>query len=478
MDLAATDDTIVAIATPPGRGGIGVLRVSGPEARAIAEPILRLAAPLAAGRARFGDLLDPSGLPSPSPTGPAAKPRVLDQVVATYFAAPHSYTADDVVEISMHGSPVLLETVLQYTLRGGARLARPGEFTERAFRAGRLDLTAAEAVRDLIEASTLAQARTAAAQLGGAVSRAVAPAKRDLVTLVAALEAGIDFAEDDVETMDAARILDAIDRAAAPLRALTETFAYGRIVREGITVALAGRPNAGKSSLFNRLLGRDRAIVTAQPGTTRDLLSERFSIGAIPVDLVDTAGLRELAAEDVHEAERAGIERTRSTVAEAHHVLLLIDAAALDRRQPALQPEDQATLASLDGRPATVVFNKIDLLSIAEQNSLQASFPEAVLVSSLTGAGLEALRRRLEAKIAAERPSDDTTLVTSLRQQAAIDQALASLRSAAAGAAGRVPHEILLLDLHGALSSLDQLTGSTSPDAILQEIFSTFCIGK
>ena len=472
MGTDITNDTIVAIATPPGRGGIGVVRLSGPESRAIAEPILRLTGPLAAGRARFGDLLDPSTI---ALQGDA---RVLDQVVATFFVAPHSYTADDVVEISMHGAPVLLEAVVRYALRAGARLAAPGEFTERAYRSGRLDLTAAEAVRDLIDSSTLAQARTAAAQLGGAISRAIAPAKRGLVTLIATLEAGIDFAEDDIETINAAQLVDGIERAAAPLRELAKTFSYSRIVREGITVALAGRPNAGKSSLFNRLLGRDRAIVTAQPGTTRDLLTERFSLGAVPVELVDTAGLRELAAGDAHEAERAGVERTRSTMAEAHHVLLLVDAAALDRVRPELSPDDRAMRESIEGRPATVVFNKIDLLSMAEHTALASAFPEAVLVSSLTGAGIDTLRERLDAAITAERPSEDSILVTSLRQQAAIEQSLQSLSTAETGARDGLPHEILLLDLHSALTALDSLTGETSPDAILREIFSTFCIGK
>ena len=472
MGTDITNDTIVAIATPPGRGGIGVVRLSGPESRAIAEPILRLAAPLAAGRARFGELLDPATIDRPG------NAQVLDQVVATFFAAPHSYTADDVVEISMHGAPVLLEAVVRHALRAGARLAAPGEFTERAYRSGRLDLTAAEAVRDLIDSSTLAQARTAAAQLGGAISRAIAPAKRGLVTLIATLEAGIDFAEDDIETIDTVRLVEGIERAAAPRRELGKYFSYGRIVREGITVALAGRPNAGKSSLFNRLLGRDRAIVTAQPGTTRDLLTERFSLGAVPVELVDTAGLRELDAGEAHEAERAGIERTRSTVAEAHHVLLLVDADALDRVRPELSPDDCAMRASLAGRPAPVVFNKMDLLPAAEYATLASAFPDAVFVSSLTGAGVDELRARLDAAITAERPSEDSILVTSLRQQTAMERALHSLATAATGARGGLPHEILLLDLHDALSALDSLTGETSPDAILREIFSTFCIGK
>lgn len=467
-----TTDTIVAIATPPGRGGIGVVRLSGPHARSIAEPILRLSSPLAPGRARFAELLDPTVLAS---TGPAP---VLDQAVVTFFAAPHSYTSEDVVEISTHGSPVLLEAILRHATAAGARLAKPGEFTQRAYLSGRIDLTAAEAVRDLIDSSTLHQARVAAAQLGGAISRAVAAPKHGLLALISTLEAGIDFAEDDIETLSAAAILDAIHGIALPLRALAATFGYGRMLREGVTVALAGQPNAGKSSLFNRLLGRDRAIVTAQPGTTRDLIAEQSRFGAIPVELVDTAGLRELSGDPTHEAERAGIERTRSTVAEAHHVLLVVDAATLDPHHPALATSDHEILQALAGRPVTVVFNKSDLVDTAVRTTLAARFPEAQLVSSTTGDGVEALRAALEASLAIEKPSGDTTLITSLRQQAAIEQALTHLVTATAGVKNRTPHEVLLLDLHAALKALDELTGTTSAEAILQQIFSTFCIGK
>lgn len=466
------EDTIVAIATPPGRGGIGVVRLSGPDARAIAEPILRLTHPLSAGRARFAKLLDPAIVDG------SVDPAVLDEVVVTFFAAPHSYTSEDVVEVSMHGAPVLLGAVVRYALSRGARLAAPGEFTQRAYRSGRLDLTAAEAVRDLIDALTLDQARTAAAQLGGSISRAIAPAKRDLVTLIATMEAGIDFAEDDIDTLSSDRIVEQVQQAASPLEVLAKSFSYGRILREGVMVALAGRPNAGKSSLFNRLLGRDRAIVTAQPGTTRDLLSESFLLGTVPVELIDTAGLRELSGAQMHEAERAGIERTRTTMAEAHHVLLIVDAAALKSGQSELSREDQGTLLSLEGRPKTLVFNKVDLLASEARVELASAFPEAIFLSSLTGAGFEDLRGRLYAHVEIERPLDDTILVTSMRQQAAIEQCLLALRAAASGAAHVLPHEIILLDLHSALAALDQLTGETSSDAVLGEIFATFCIGK
>src|SRR5438874_9521527 len=288
------DDTIVAIASPPGRGGIGVVRVAGPEARAIALPMLRLKHDLEPGRAVFGELIEPASnhvgtaaLGCPAEQGSANR---IDEVVVTYFAKPHSYTTDDIVEISAHGSPVVLRRIVDLAFARGARLAEPGEFTMRAFLNGRIDLTQAEAVRDLIESQTLYQAKIAAQQLEGALSRRLQPIKQKLVELIALLEAGIDFAEDDIAVLPDATILQRLYAIRGPLEELAATFAYGKIVHEGLTLAIVGRPNVGKSSLFNRLVERERAIVTATPGTTRDLVSETVAIGGIPVKLVDTSG--------------------------------------------------------------------------------------------------------------------------------------------------------------------------------------------
>ncbi len=448
-----SQDTIVAIATPPGRGGIGIVRLSGPEARAIAAPLLRLRHPLAPAQARFATVLDPE---TQAP---------LDEAVVTFFAAPNSYTAEDVVEIAAHGSPVVLETILRATLAAGARLAEPGEFTQRAFLAGRLGLTEAEAVNDLIHASTLHQARVAAAQLGGSLARTVAPTKRQLVELIAQLEAGVDFVEDDLDLIPQADLLTSLGSIHAALRALAATYDYGRLVRNGFTLAIVGRPNAGKSSLFNRLLQRDRAIVTAQPGTTRDPITESFSLDGIPVQLVDTAGLRDAPQTPEGEAEALGIARTRTHMAEADLVLHVIDAS-----QPP-HPENDATQAALAGRLSLTILNKTDLAP-------SEPAPDTIPVSALHGTGLDILRQRILETLGRTAPQADTAIVTSLRQHTALSEALSALGAAQQAAIGGLPHELLLLDLHAALDALDTLTGTTTPDDILHLIFSQFCIGK
>jgi tRNA modification GTPase len=390
---------------------------------------------------------------------------VLDEAVVTYFAAPHSYTGEDIVEIAAHGSPVLLDYLVRACIANGARLAEPGEFTQRAFLAGRLDLTQAEAVKDLIESTTLHQARIAAQQLGGALSRQVAPMKEKLVHLIAALEAGIDFAEDDIDMLPISEITARIEAIEAPLAALEQTFGYGRIVRDGFTLAIVGRPNAGKSSLFNRLVQRDRAIVTASPGTTRDLVTERVSLEGIPLELIDTAGLRDA----VDEAESIGIAKSREAMAEADIVLLVLDATVL------LHPEDEAAIAAHTTRPLLIAVNKRDLISTAP---LAVHPHRTIETSALTGEGLAELREAILQIVTAGVPSAETALLTNLRQQQAVLKSLAALGRARKAAGAAIPHEMLLLDLYESLQSLDALTGVTTTDDILHLIFSTFCIGK
>ena len=439
----------MAISTLPGRGSVGVVRISGSQAKAIALPLFRLRRPLAPGRVRFAEIVDEGG-------------HVLDEAIVTYFQSPWSYTAEDVVEISCHGAPVLLDFLVRSALANGARLAEPGEFTQRAFLSGRLDLTQAEAVNDLIAAHTLQQARIAAAQLGGSLARQIAPAKANLISLIAELEAGIDFAEDDLDVMPHTSILAAIHRIKAEIQTLAATYRYGRIVRDGFTLAIVGRPNAGKSSLFNRLLERERAIVTAQPGTTRDPISERLAIGGIPVELIDTAGLRD--APD-GEAEAQGIARTRTAMAEADFVVVVLDAT-----QPEA-PEDNAMIAALEGRPHQLVRNKCDLLS-------QHADSTAIWTSAVTGEGLEELKAAILQALTGTAPVADSALVTNLRQHEALAAAVADLQRSVVAGQLLIPHEMLLLDLHAALDALDRLTGATSTEEILGLIFSRFCIGK
>ena len=482
--MALQQDTIVAISTPVGRGGIGVVRLSGTRALAAAAPLLRLRHPLAAGRARFGEIVD------------VATGDVLDQAVVTYFAAPNSYTGEDVVEIAAHGAPVLLEYIVRQCCAGaakdgGARLAEPGEFTQRAFLAGRIDLTQAEAVGDLIGSSTLEQARVAARQLGGALARAVAPVKAELVQLIATMEAGIDFAEDDIDILPAEKIAGNILAVRAPLERLERSFAYGRVVREGFRLAIVGRPNVGKSSLFNRLIERERAIVTATPGTTRDLVTETVAIDGIPVELIDTAGLREAG----DEAERMGIAKSHEAMADADVVLLVVDAVA-----GGMSGEDRAVLERCEsgGSAMLVAWNKWDLVAEKEEaDSFSALHPseqrpvagdpgprndkqKALRTSALTGEGIAELRAAIVAAVAGADAGGlrEAGMLTNLRQHQAVAAALGGLDAASAAVAAQVPHEMVLLDLYQALGGLDALTGATTTEDVLRLIFSQFCIGK
>ncbi len=452
------DDTIVAIATPPGRGGIGVVRLAGPEASPVALRMLRFVggrSALAPHHAHYGELIDPeSG-------------ERLDEVVVTYFAKPHSYTTDDIVEISCHGSPVLLGRIVELALANGVRMADPGEFTMRAFLNGRIDLTQAEAVRDLIESQTLYQAKVAAQQLGGALSRRIQPIKQQLVNLVALLEAGIDFAEDDVSVLPAAETLAHIARIRQPLLQLQEGFSFGKVVHQGLTLAIVGRPNVGKSSLFNRLVERERAIVTATPGTTRDLVTETVSIGGIPVHLVDTAGIRE--ARD--EAESIGIQKSREAMADADLVLVVMDASAA-----AENDLEEQLLTAASERSAIVVENKIDLSTSApHRNGWRLPI---VRTSALSGQGIAELREEILRTVSSGAGRGETGFLTNIRQHQLVSDSLTALDAAERAVNERVPHEMLLMDLYSALRPLDDITGATTADDILNLIFSTFCIGK
>jgi len=483
------DDTIVAIATPPGRGGIGVIRIAGPEARAIGLPMLRLKRELQPGQAVLAELIDSGmcGAGAPAREGilpgsgadhqsiaEVTRPRAaaphehrIDEVVVTYFAKPHSYTTDDIIEISAHGSPVVLRHVVDLALAAGARLAEPGEFTMRAFLNGRIDLTQAEAVRDLIESQTLYQAKVAAQQLDGALSHRLQPIKKNLVELIATLEAGIDFAEDDISILPAPAIMDRIAAVRAPLEELAKSFAYGKIVHEGLTLAIVGRTNVGKSSLFNRLVENERAIVTATPGTTRDLVTETVAIGGIPVHLVDTAGIRKA----LDEAESIGIRKSLEALADADLILIVLD---LTRETT---EEDRELLSQTRGRRAIIVENKSDLA--ASKPSLDEDDLPRVRTSATTGDGIADLRAEILRHIRGNAATqNETGFLTNARHQNYVNDSLAALQAASVAVQNSIPHEMLLLDLYSVLRPLDEITGATTTDDILNLIFSTFCIGK
>jgi tRNA modification GTPase len=446
-------DTIAAISTPLGRGGLGVVRLSGPESRQTAERILRFPHPPEwhPWTSALAELTDAEG-------------RTVDQVVVSFFARPRSYTAEDVVEISCHGSPAILRWAVERACANGARLAEPGEFTLRAFLNGRIDLPQAEAVRDLIDATTLYQARVAAQQAGGALSRRLAPSKEKLLELISLLEVGIDFAEDDVPVASDAEILARLDPLTAQLRQLVESFTYGKLVHDGLTLAIVGRPNVGKSSLFNRLLDQDRAIVTEIPGTTRDLVSEVASLGGIPIKFVDTAGIR--ASRD--RVESLGVERSYEAIADADVTLVVVDLSA------PVEAADQELLARAAGAGRLVVAgNKCDRAPCATPE------PGWVVVSAREGTGIETLRERILQTVApGGAVEQDAGFLTSIRHAQLLREAVSHLEQAHGAARAHIPHEMLLVDLYAALQSIDALTGATTADDILNRIFSTFCVGK
>jgi tRNA modification GTPase len=481
-----------------------MVRLSGPDALTIAGRLVRLRGPLEHARARRGRVVDPRDA---AVTGGEAG--TIDEAMVTAFFAPHSYTGETLVEIAAHGSPVVLEAMVRGALEQGARLglavrlARAGEFTQRAFFSGRLDLTQAEAVQDLIAAQTLDQARVAAQQMGGAISQRVMPAKGELLHLIALLEAGMDFASgelDDVEIVPPAQIAAAIAGVQEPLEELAASFRRGVLLRHGAAIALIGPPNAGKSSLFNRLLERERAIVTPLPGTTRDTVEESLALGGIPLRLIDTAGLRsgvgtaESAVIDL--AEQQGIARSREALADADLVLLIHDAT---QAMTAGERELAASLAEPGlGRPHLLIENKVDLLGLdASGDGDDAAGTGAthgvdavartgagmgaggrIRTSALTGVGLDELRSAILAQLGASGSLAESGSLNNLRQQEAVGETLGALAAAAAANDSGLPHEMILMDLHTALRALDSLTGATTPDEILARIFSTFCIGK
>ncbi len=459
--MFAIDDSIVAIATPPGRGGIGVVRISGPRAHDIGRTILEYSRPLAPRLATYTRARHGSGS------------RNADEVVATFFPAPHSYTGQDVLEISAHGSPVVLHAIVRGAIAAGARLAEPGEFTLRAFLNGKRDLVRAEAVADLVDAATPLQARVAFDQLQGTLTERIAAIDVMLFDLVARLEASLDFPDEGYHFIEPAETARSIAGVISAIDELLGDADRGRMIREGATVVISGRTNVGKSSIFNRLAGTDRAIVTEIAGTTRDLLTETMDIEGLAVTLVDTAGWRET----VDVVEREGVVRGERARAVAALTLVVIDQS----EPPTV--EDQRVLDATAGRRRLVVGNKCDLVTgrlkpAPTYGGDGVSGPD-VSVSATTGEGFPALRAAIALELTGSEPLQDTARVSNTRHIALLEQARASLSAAeSAAAAGDTPEEFVLTDLQAARTRLDEIVGVRTSDDVLRHIFERFCIGK
>jgi tRNA modification GTPase len=456
--MFATDDTIVAIATPAGRGALGVIRLSGPRALDFAGALLACGAALQPRHATLTRVISDDGAGA------------VDEVVAIFFPAPHSYTGEHVVEITGHGSPVLLQAMLKRAMASGARLAEPGEFTLRSFLNGKRDLVQSEAVADLIDAATPMQARIAFDQLEGTLTERIATIDTKLFDLIARLEASLDFPDEGFHFVEPPRAAAEIDDVIAALDNLLRGARAGRMIREGATVVIAGRTNVGKSSVFNVLAGTSRAIVTAIPGTTRDLVTENLNIGGIAITLVDTAGWRETL--DIVESE--GVSRGNQARRIADLVLLVLDTS-----EP-LTRADEQLLAETATINRIVVSNKTDLRSrqsIAEPGTdvLSASVP----VSALTGDGFDKLRQAITGALVGEEPLRDAAPISNARHITLLEQCRVSLVMARdAATAGNVPEEFLLTDLQASRACLDEVVGRRTSEDVLRHIFERFCIGK
>jgi tRNA modification GTPase len=451
--------TIAAVATPQGYGGIGIIRLSGDESVALTRKLLRNGEQVVftPNQASFHHLINPQ------------TDTTIDEAIITWFKSPHSFTGEDVVEIACHGSPVVLSETLRLLTSFGAELAQPGEFSLRAFLNRRIDLTQAEAIKDLIHAQTTHQARIAARQLQGELSKQLQPIKEGLIELIVHFESAVEFVEDDLDPLNVKLFLSRIDQFIEKLSRLAASYRMGKLIRSGIRLALIGRPNVGKSSLFNALLGRDRAIVTHLPGTTRDTLHESFVVNGIPINLIDTAGIRE--TEDI--VEQIGVERTKTAISEADFIIAVIESnSTLPREEIELIEQFPVNL---------YVINKCDLgITLTEEaiSNLTAR-GRVVKVSSLTGEGLDELKQAIHRQIASESQTNiEDAIITNERHYSALEQSLVALRQAKLDLTAGFTEEVALANLHQALRSLGVITGETLIADIINQIFSTFCIGK
>jgi len=457
-------DTIAAIATPPGIGGIGMIRVSGSAAEGIARCLFRGARPRDAFLSHHlyhGEIIIPE-------TG-----AVLDDVLIAFLKGPHTYTGEDTLEISCHGGPLILRTVLAEVVRAGARPAERGEFTKRAFLNGRLDLSQAQAVLDLITAKTPEGMTIAAEHLKGKLSGRIGTIRNTLIDLLAAIEASIDFAEEEGLVEATKADIPQFQAVIDELHSLAATYRRGKIVREGVGIVIVGRPNVGKSSLLNRILGEKRAIVTPIPGTTRDFIEETVAIGGIPVRLIDTAGIRH----PENPIEKEGIGLVWGRLATADLVLLLLDGSM------ALTPEDQELLLQMQAKPLIPVINKSDLPQQLDRERLQSLLPQgappAVRISAKYGDGIDLLTAAIQAMLLAT-PAEEVSgaVITDLRHKVALEKAAESLDHAREGLCSGLSPELTALEIREALDSLGEITGRTTSEDVLNRIFANFCVGK
>ena len=451
-------DTIVALSTPPGRSGIGVIRLSGKRSLELVRSLVS----------------DQNFSPEPNrvilkTVRDPENDKVLDQVLVTYFKTPHSFTGEDIVELSCHGSPPLLLHIIDILLQLGARAADPGEFTLRALSKGRMNLSQAEAIRDLIDAQTMTAVQQAARQLGGELSTRLQPVKDELIKIIVPLESALEFVEDDLPQDVTANVNRKLVELIDNLERLAQSFRSGRLLKDGLKVALVGCPNAGKSSLFNGLLMRDRAIVTSIPGTTRDSLSEVFNVDGIPLLLIDTAGMR--SSSDT--IEQLGIERTEQAIIDADVVVVVIDGS-----QP-LSEADRYVLAKASQNNYLVALNKSDLQSYSTKSVSQLeSGARVVSVSAKTREGLDTLCSAITGPFHSHGLNEADFLITNARHYDLLKRAADSLRVSAELLQQSSSEELTLVGLYDALRFLGEITGETTSEDVLSQIFSTFCIGK
>lgn len=456
------DDTIAAIATPPGVGGIGIIRISGPLSEAIARILYRSPKgdiALKSHQLYHGRIISPA-------TG-----AVLDEVLITLMRKPRSYTGEDLIEIHGHSNPLILEAILTEVIRAGARLAAPGEFTRRAFLNNRIDLTQAEALVGLMTARTSRSLEIARAQLQGALSRQVEAFRQTLIDILATMEATIDFSEDDIEHHPRADMEKQLQMVSDQIRELLCTYQQGKMIREGASAVIMGRPNVGKSSLLNRLLGENRAIVTAIPGTTRDFIEEPIDIHGIAVRLADTAGLRK----SDNLIEKEGIERVWGKLSTADVII-----AVFDGSMPLAQ-EDHDILEKTRHHNIVAVINKSDLDHRLDDRELEACLPDArpLRISAKTGAGIPALRDAVYQRLTGEQNGQAAVIVlTQIRHKTALEKTIGHLQQARESLVNAMSFEFVIFDLREALDSLGEIVGVTTSEDVLERIFSTFCIGK